>query len=452
MLENAIVFAQDAGARAPSLMGALQKCGLVARAANSNSELRSLWSRFSPECLIILGSSSLDENFALAREIRSADDHCALLLVSPSLSTELVLTALRTGISDLLHGAAAPQQAVETIAALVARHRACCSYPEAAQDTHEGSTLVGSGAAMTRLRTQVRKVANTDSNVLITGESGTGKELVAQIIHQQSRRRARPFVAVNCAAVPDGLLESELFGYERGAFTGAHAGHAGKLQHAAGGTLFLDEIGEMSLLSQAKILRAVDTRVIQRLGSNVDTRVQVRLVAATNQQLERLVDEKRFRQDLFYRLNVVRLALPPLRERLEDIPELVEHILRDLGQNRLQRTCNVEGELVRRLQCYDWPGNVRELRNVLESILVFSSSRSLGPGDIPTEIRHKLRSSAHPYRDERRKIISALNSAHWNRNEAAKILSCSRMTLYRKMGKYGIAAVDNDTPRAASGL
>lgn len=442
MLENAIVFVQDFKAHDSCLAGALQTCGLAALYAHSSAELLALWNRFSPECLVVLGSSSLDENLALAREIRSADDHCTLLLALPRLSTELVVRALRTGISDLLDDAAAPEQTNEMINTLVARHRGCRSYPQIADETDASSTLVGSGAAMSRLRREVMKVASAEANVLITGESGTGKELVAQLIHKQSRRRARPFVAVNCAAVPEGLLESELFGYERGAFTGAHAGHEGKLQHAAGGTLFLDEVGEMSLLAQAKILRAVDTRVIQRLGSNDDTRVQVRLVAATNQNLERLVEEKRFRQDLFYRLNVVRLGLPPLRERLEDMPELVEHILTDLGRQQQQGARNVEGEMVRLLQRYNWPGNVRELRNVLESVLVFCSSRSIGPEDIPVEIRQKLRSSLPPYADERCKIISALDNTHWNRNAAAKILSCSRMTLYRKMGKYGIAAKD----------
>jgi transcriptional regulator with PAS, ATPase and Fis domain len=208
------------------------------------------------------------------------------------------------------------------------------------------------------------QVAAVDANVLITGESGTGKELIAELIHNLSRRRTRPFVAVNCAAVPETLLESELFGYERGAFTGAHVSHEGRLQHAAGGTLFLDEIGEMSLPAQAKILRAVDKRVIQRLGSNIDTPVQVRLVAATNQNLELLVQEKKFRQDLYYRLNVVRLVLPPLRERLEDIPELVEHILRDLSVQQHERARNLEGDVVRRFQRYDWCRAVLKSRNM----------------------------------------------------------------------------------------
>jgi DNA-binding NtrC family response regulator len=341
------------------------------------------------------------------------------------------------------------EKIVATLKSLDARRREYL-VPLSADNRLIGSQhMVGNGAAMTRVHSQLSRIAAADVNVMITGESGTGKELAAELIHQNSRRRTRPFVAINCAAVPDTLLESELFGHERGAFTGANAPREGKLQHAAGGTLFLDEIGDMSLVAQAKILRAVDSRVIQRLGSNVDTRVQVRLIAATNQNLELLIQEKKFRQDLYYRLNVVRVAMPPLRDRPEDIPELVDHMVRNLSQQQHARAPRIEGEVMRRFQLYPWPGNVRELRNVLESILVFSSSRSIGLCDLPSEIRHSLRSSEPPYGNERSNILSALSSADWNRNSAAKILCCSRMTLYRKMAKYAIPAVKRTADRAS---
>lgn len=437
MLERAILFGHEPGAQAAALTGTLAACGLVTVCTGARAELFSLLREFAPECLVVLISSAEDDQvLQLAREIRACDRHCSLLLVTSTLSVELALSAMKAGVSDVLDDDAPPEKASAAVMALAAQHLDCRSV--AADDPRECATLVGSSVAMSEVRKQVMRAAAADSNVLITGESGTGKELVAQMIHARSRRCARSFVAVNCAAVPETLLESELFGYERGAFTGAHNAHEGKLQHATGGTLFLDEVGEMSLMAQAKILRAVDTRIIQRLGSNVDTRVQVRLVAATNQDLERLVDEKRFREDLYYRLNVVRLSLPPLRERLGDIPELIEHLLRDLTAQQRAGARNVEGDLVHRLQEYDWPGNVRELRNVLESILVFSSSRSIGAGDLPADIRRRMQSSRPPFADERTNILSALNSSYWNRNEAAKKLSCSRMTLYRKMEKYGI--------------
>jgi DNA-binding NtrC family response regulator len=442
VLEKAILFGREPFAQIAALSGALTANGLVTVCTACRTELFSFLREFAPECLVVLFSSNEDnETLRIAREIRDGDHHCSLLLVTRAVSVDLALAAMQAGVSDVLEHTAAPERWSATIASLLAHHFDCRSVPDPGHESRDCSTLIGSSTVMSQVRQQVLKVAATDSNVLITGESGTGKELVAQMIHKGSRRGARSFVAVNCAAVPETLLESELFGYERGAFTGAHNAHEGKLQHAAGGTLFLDEVGEMSLMAQAKILRAVETRIIQRLGSNVDRRVQVRLVAATNQNLERLVDEKRFRQDLYYRLNVVRLCLPPLRERLEDIPELVGHILRDLTAEQHAGARNVEGDLVHRLQEYDWPGNVRELRNVLETILVFSSSRSLGAGDIPADIRQRLKSSRGPCSDERSTILSALNSSYWNRNDAAKKLACSRMTLYRKMEKYGIAAV-----------
>ena len=414
-------------------------CGLDAIATNSETELFQVLDRFSPECLVVVhGLSPQQEVLNIARQIRIIDHHCSLLVIAESISAEFVLSAMRAGVSDVLPQDAEHPQLTEAISSSMARHRDCRRCVPGGGGRTECGLLVGSGAAMGRVRDQVLRISAADANVLITGESGTGKDLVARLIHNQSRRRTQPFVALNCAALPDSLLESELFGYERGAFTGAHASHEGKLQHASGGTLFLDEIGEMSLAAQAKILRAVDNRVIQKLGSNVNTRVQVRLVAATNQDLEVLVQEKKFRQDLYYRLNVVRLTIPPLRERLEDIPELVDSIMRDFSPHQRQPAYNLEGDVIRRFQQYDWPGNIRELRNVLESILVFSSSRSIGVADIPAQIRHHMKAKP-PQADERSKILSALNSAHWNRNQAAKILCCSRMTLYRKMERYGIA-------------
>ena len=418
----------------------LEQCGPEAVLARSEAELVQCVSYFSPECIVVLSSSAMDaDSVRLANEIRRVDHSCPLLILTPSLSADAALCAMRAGASDLLEQNASMDKFIATLKSLDQRH---CEYliRRSVDDKVIGrEQMVGSGIAITRVRSQLSRIAAADVNVMITGESGTGKELAAELIHQNSRRRTRPFVAVNCAAVPETLLESELFGYERGAFTGAHAPHEGKLQHAAGGTLFLDEIGDMSLVAQAKILRAVDRRVIQRLGSNVDTRVQVRLIAATNQNLELLTQEKKFRQDLYYRLNVVRLLMPPLRERPEDIPELVEHMVRDLSTQQHERVPRIEGEVLRRFQLYSWPGNVRELRNVLESILVFSSSRSIGLCDVPTEIRQSLRSSEPPYGNERSRILSALTSADWNRNTAAKILSCSRMTLYRKMAKYSIS-------------
>jgi DNA-binding NtrC family response regulator len=424
----------------PAALGeALRASDCETLLAGSEAGLLESVDRFSPECTVVLASLGLDQDaMRVAQRVRSIDHSCPLLIVTSSISVDTAICAMRAGASDMLAQDAPREKIVATLKSLAARQPGWRSSTSENCDLIDGHRLAGTGAMMRQIRSQIARIASADVSVLITGETGTGKELVAQLIHRNSRRSARPFVAVNCAAVPDSLLESELFGHERGAFTGAEVAREGKLQHASGGTLFLDEIGDMSLVAQAKILRAVESRVVQRLGSNLDTPVQVRLLAATNQDLEALTREKKFREDLYFRLNVVRLALPALRERLEDIPELVEHAMRDLQQRHQGPVRRIEDDLIRRLQEYRWPGNIRELRNILESMMVLSSSRSVGVSDLPLHVKNAVRTSGREYGDERSRIISALTSADWNRNKAAEILCCSRMTLYRKMVKYSI--------------
>ena len=449
MLPKAVLFDRDPGTTSRALAHALKVCNVEGfTTANEDELLQHV--NFSPECMIVVSSPSIDsQTVRLISSVRRADHHCSLLVLIPAISIEAAVLAMQAGVSDLLEQSASTETMVSRLNALLARHRECALGRSTACEQLGSEKLVGSSSRMRQVRRQLAMVAQAEANVLITGESGTGKELVAELIHQNSRRRMLPFVAVNCAALPDSLLESELFGCERGAFTGAAASRDGKLQHAADGTLFLDEVGDMSLPAQAKILRAVDRRVVQRLGSNVETRVRARLIAATNQNLELLIEEKKFRQDLYYRLNVAPLTMPPLREHLEDIPEIVEHIMSDLAAQQQSRCCRVEAEVIHRFQLYRWPGNVRELRNLMESILVFSSSSSISVCDIPSEIRHRLQSSKPPYSDERMKILGVLDSANWNRNEAAKILGCSRMTLYRKMVKHAIPIRNREMPQAS---
>jgi DNA-binding NtrC family response regulator len=437
VLQKVIVFTQKDPPSA-TLSDALSLCGCDVLLASSEAQFFQAVDRFSPACTVVLASAAMDlDAVRLAQRVRSIDHHCPLLVLTSGISAETAICAMRAGASDMLERDAPREKIVATLKSLTGR-RLREPHGADAQNLIDGDRLAGDGVLMQQVRSQIARIAAADVSVLITGETGTGKELVAHLIHRNSRRSSRPFVAINCAAVPDTLLESELFGYERGAFTGASVSREGKLQHASGGTLFLDEIGDMSLVAQAKILRAVESRVVQKLGSNLDTPVQVRLLAATNQDLETLTREKRFREDLYFRLNVVRLMLPPLRERLEDIPELVDHAMRDLHQRHRGCVRRIEDGLVRRLQSYHWPGNVRELRNLLESMVVLSSSRSVGVADLPEHVKHSLRSSDPERRDERSRIIGALTSTDWNRNKAAEILCCSRMTLYRKMVKFSI--------------
>ena len=301
------------------------------------------------------------------------------------------------------------------------------------------TTLIGPSRSMERIRDYIRRVAASQSNVLITGETGTGKELAAQMIHRLSGRSARPFVCVNCAAIPDSLLESELFGHERGAYTGAHSSWGGRFQEADGGTVFLDEIGEMSPGAQAKILRAIETRQFQRLGASGPVRVNVRIVAATNQDLQRLAENNQFRKDLYFRLNVARVHLPPLRERKEDIPLLTSYWSRELAP------CfgrNIEGftdDALSALIAHDWPGNVRELRNLVERLYIETSARWIRASDLPSDVTCVTGPEEADSATERERLLQALVATNWNKSQAAARLNWSRMTVYRKMARYQLA-------------
>jgi two-component system response regulator HydG/two-component system response regulator AtoC len=295
--------------------------------------------------------------------------------------------------------------------------------------------MVGESPSIRKIKSFIRKVAVTDSNVLITGETGTGKELVAELIHKNSRRAGRPLICLNCAAIPDSLAESELFGYERGAFTGAYAAYEGKLTQADGGTVLLDEIGDMSLSAQAKLLRLLDKKTIQRVGGRRDVTIDLRVTAATNQDLEELMAAGKFRRDLFYRLNVAHIGLPPLRARKEDLPLLLRHFIGEFNARLAKQARGISPRLVERLLRYDWPGNIRELKNMIEVCLMNLNAGTIDFTDIPEQYRDKLEDCST---DEKASILSALFSTKWNKSKAAQRLHWSRMTLYRKLARYHI--------------
>jgi transcriptional regulator with PAS, ATPase and Fis domain len=299
---------------------------------------------------------------------------------------------------------------------------------------------------MVALAGYIRRVAEGATTVLVTGETGTGKELIAQLIHVNSPRRTQPFVPINCAAVPDTLIESELFGYERGAFTGADAAKKGWLKAANRGTVFFDEIGDMSAVSQAKLLRIVEDRELRRLGSTDRQPLDLRIIAATNQPLEQLINEGRFRADLFYRLNVGRIHVPPLRDRREEIPLLVDHFIRELNTTFGAHVEGVTRVFMYDLLAHSWPGNVRELRNTLESCYVSRRAGRFDIEDAPRPIGDRLRRASD---DERGRYFAELRAARGNKSLAARNLQCSRMTLYRKLAKFEANASDTSSnPRS----
>ncbi len=332
---------------------------------------------------------------------------------------------------------------------------------------HEGGAvnIIGSSSAMTAVLDSIRQVAATKATVLVTGESGTGKELVAQAIHKLSPRANKPFRPVHCAALSENLLESELFGHEKGAFTGANERVAGRFEMADGGTLFLDEIGEISLAVQVKLLRVLETHQFERVGGSETLTVDVRVVAATNRDLRAMVEQGTFREDLFYRLNVVNIRIPPLRERREDIPEILDYYLKKSALDNGKDVADISPEALGVLMAYDWPGNVRELRNCVERMVVFARGATLTMTDVPADIRSAVgeqfeaktmppkaaeAAPAEPLvnvgfnvkENEKNLILKALEECGGNRSQAALKLNISRRTLYRKLHEYGLAKDD----------
>jgi two-component system nitrogen regulation response regulator NtrX len=320
-------------------------------------------------------------------------------------------------------------------------------------------TMVGESPAMRHLREEVAMAAPTNGRVLILGENGTGKELVARTIHQQSRRRGGPFVEVNCAAIPEELIESELFGHVRGAFTGSVADKPGRFEQANGGTIFLDEIGDMSLKTQAKVLRVLQEQVMERVGGTQRIKVDVRVLAATNKDLPAEIRDGRFREDLYFRLNVIPIFVPPLRDRPEDIPLLADHFMALMAAEYGRRPKRLAPEAVARLQHYPWPGNVRELRNTIERLIIMVAGDTitaqdlaflggddgtfLGPGATDTDQRGPRSGLGRlaEARDQFEKdfILRALAAAHGNMSKTAEMLGVERSNLYKKMKAFGIA-------------
>ena len=305
--------------------------------------------------------------------------------------------------------------------------------------------LFGDSSAIAELRRYLGKVAVSDATVLVTGETGTGKEPVASTIHQLSARSAGPFVAVNCSAIPETLLESELFGHERGAFTGASSNFPGRFVQSDGGTLFLDEIGEMSPMGQAKLLRVLEERAVTAIGSLRRRPVDVRVIAASNQRLEQMVERRQFRADLYYRLNVARIELPPLRARPEDIAPIVSHFIDEQNRRRSMRVGRPDPALLARMRRYNWPGNVRELRNLVEALFIDPpEGRAVRLDDLPTAFRRLFKEDRSAGEGERERLIEVLRETNWNKMEAARQMHWSRMTLYRKLAKYALASPSGD--------
>jgi len=397
------------------------------------------------------------DGMEILRAAKRMDPAAEVILVTGHGTIETAVQAMREGAYDYITKPLNVNELRDRVAkALEHRHlvRRTEQLSEQLQERFGFEGIIGQSPLIRRVIETCRLIAPTDTTVLIEGESGTGKELVAKALHNNSPRREHNFVALNCAALSEGILESELFGHEKGAFTGALAGRKGRFEHADGGTLFLDEVGDMPIATQIKLLRVIENREIVRVGSNDPRRVDVRLVSATNQKLDELVKAGKFREDLYFRLKVVRVVLPPLRERREDIPLLTEHYLRRLAAEHGKAVAGITPDALRLLGAYDWPGNVRELINTLETMIVLSPGAVLDVGDIPAEMRpagheerpEALRPGMSLEDAERLLIEQTLASTAGNRQQAASILGIGERTLYRKIKEFGLAKDTDPQP------
>lgn len=383
------------------------------------------------------------------KEARRLQPDAAVIMITGHASVETAVDAMRSGAGDYLTKPVRLAELRTRLARVVEAGRLKrdnIELREALDKRFGFEGIVGHSPPIQRIFDIMRQVSGTHATVLVLGESGTGKELVARALHNNSQRRDRRFVAVNCAAMSEGLIESELFGHVKGAFTGAIAAKEGRIAHADGGTLFLDEVGDMPLATQAKLLRVLEAREVMPVGGNAVRKVDIRLVAATNRDLEAMVKEGTFREDLLFRLKVVAVELPPLRERPGDVPLLVDHFIGQLSEEHDRRVQGIDAEARTALMRHGWPGNVRELRNTIENMVLLARGNVLVLEDVPEAIRGSsggggvaggYELSGRSLAEVERELIRInLELVEGNRQKAAKILGMGERTLYRKIKEY----------------
>jgi two-component system NtrC family response regulator len=430
----------------------LEEAGYQVALAADGAEAYDLIREIRPQ-LVISDLKMPTSGLELMRRIAADDIQPTLIIVTAFGTVETAVEAMKLGAYDyvtkpldfeelvlVVHRAMERQNLLEEVRNL-----------RSVLDQRYGfEGIIGRAKSLLRVLDQASRVAQRDTTVLIQGETGTGKELMARAIHQNSPRKNAPFVTINCGSIPKELVEAELFGYTRGAFTGAHTTKPGKIELADGGTLFLDEVGELPLDAQVKLLRVLQQGEIAKIGATEVQEVDVRVVAATHRNLQAMIEDTAFREDLYYRLAVVPLMLPPLRERKEDIPELVKHLFSKAKERHGIVEVELASSVVQHLTHYRWPGNVRELENVLERMLVLSSSNLISETDLPEEIRRVPPDSSLFWIElpeegvsleavERELILRALEQAKGNQTKAAKYLDISRRTLIYRMEKHGLS-------------
>jgi two-component system nitrogen regulation response regulator NtrX len=446
-----ILIVDDERAIQTSLRGVLEDEGYRVTSVGSAEEALARLADDAPDLVFLdIWMPGMDGLEALA-EIKLRRRETAVVMISGHGTIETAVKATKLGAYDFVEKPLSLEKTLLVVERTLEHARLEQQHRQLRERVERGQEIVGKSVVIEELRQQIAVAAPTTGRVLIHGESGSGKELVARAIHARSTRAEGPFVEVNCAAVPEELIESELFGHERGAFTGAVARRRGKFELADGGTLFLDEIGDMSLKTQAKVLRVLEEQAFERVGGKETIRVDVRVITASNQNLQEQIGAGRFREDLFYRLNVIPIEVPALRKRKEDIPALVEHFIALFSAENGRRPKTIAGEALAYFLTNEWPGNVRELRNMVERLVIMAPRDVIGPEDLPPPLRTREEGETGegPQRDrklkdareafERAYILSELRAHEWNMTRTAEKLGIERSHLYRKLKAYGIS-------------
>jgi len=446
MSHRVLIVDDEAGIR-QALKQVLEYENLEVRVASSGGEAISLYSEFRPHLVFLdVKMAGLDGLETLTR-LRSIDGTAQIVMISGHGTIATAVEATQRGAFDFLEKPLDTDRLLLTVRNALAHAQLAGENARLREVTESRYQMVGSSPALKEVRDLIDKVGPTTARVLITGDNGTGKELVARGLHEASPRRDEAFVEVNCAAIPSELIESELFGHMKGSFTGAFADRAGKFEQADGGTLFLDEVGDMSLPAQAKLLRVLQEGVVTRIGGSKPIQVDVRVLAATNKDLESEIGEGHFREDLLYRLNVVPIEVPALRDRLEDVPALVGHFAEQLAAGAGVPGRKFADDAVRRLQSRPWPGNIRELRNAVERALILASGKMVTAADIdrllpadgagaPLEPGKGHTFETFKQEAEKAFLVQQLRVHDWNVSETARTLKMPRSNLYKKIERY----------------
>ena len=470
MNRRVLVVDDEKGIR-EALQQVLEYEEIEVQACASGSEALVRYAEFRPHLVFLDVKMQGMDGLETLRKLRELDARAQVVMISGHGTIQTAVEATQLGAYDFLEKPLDTDRILLTLRNALQHLDLTSENVRLKAEVHAQYEIVGSSRGVKQVIERIEKVAPTAARVLITGENGTGKELVARAIHTLSTRAREPFVEVNCAAIPTELIESELFGHVKGSFTGAFADRAGKFELADAGTLFLDEIGDMSLSAQAKVLRALEEGVISRVGSGKTLEVDVRVVAATNKNLQAEIAAGRFREDLLYRLNVVPIDVPPLRARRADIPQLVEHFVAQMGRSGGLPAKRFDPEAVKRLAAHDWPGNIRELKNAIERLLILASGplvtvedvervAGVGSGDggggaggagggaargvSAADVASAPWMRAATFEEfkqvaERTYILAKLKENDWNVSETARTLEMPRSNLYKKIERYGLA-------------